>query len=55
MVFVNFLNDPEMKGPGRPETWEAAYEVAFHVMGLQKRNPLAPYILEVYPAVGGRV
>ena len=54
LVVVNFLNDPEMKGPSSLEAWEAAYEVAFHVMGLQKRHPLAPYIFEVYPDVGGR-
>lgn len=51
LVLVNFLNDPDMKGPTTPEAWEAAYEVAFHVMGLPKRHPMAQYMFEVFPDV----
>lgn len=51
LVLVNFLNDPDMKGPTTPEAWEAAYEVAFHVMGLPKRHVLAQYVIEVFPDV----
>jgi hypothetical protein len=50
-VLVHFLNDHEMGGPTRPETWEAAYQVAFHVLGLSRRHPLSPYVLHVYPDV----
>lgn len=53
LVLVNFLNDTEMGGPGTPEAWEAAYEVAFHVMGLPKRHKLSRYVIEVFPAVTG--
>ena len=53
LVLVNFLNDAEMNGPTSVETWQAAYEVAFHVMGLPKRHPLSPFILDVYPDVTG--
>jgi hypothetical protein len=51
LVLVSFLNDRDMKGPTTPEAWEAAYEVAFHVMGLPKRHPLAQYMIEVFPDV----
>jgi hypothetical protein len=51
LVLVNFLNDTEMGGPTTPETWLAAYEVAFHVMGLPRRHGLSPYIIEVFPDV----
>ena len=51
LVLVNFLNDSEMKGPTTVETWEAAYEVAFHAMGLPKGHRLARYVVHVYPDV----
>jgi hypothetical protein len=49
LVLVNFLNDREMGGPSTPETWEAAYQVAFHVLGLGKRHPLSKCVIHVYP------
>ena len=51
LVMVNFVNDREMNGPTCAETWEAAYKVAFHAMGLPKRHPLTPFIIEVFPDV----
>ena len=51
LVFVNFLGDKEMGGPTTPEAWEAAYQVAFHVMGLRKDHPLAPFMVHAYPVV----
>jgi hypothetical protein len=58
LVLVNFLNDPDMKdAPTSAEVWRAAYQVAFHVMGLGSRHKLSPYIIEVFPdvaAAGGR-
>jgi hypothetical protein len=51
LVLVNFLNDREMGGPTTSEAWRAAYDVAFHVMGLGKRHALTPYIIEVFPVV----
>ncbi|TSD84711.1 hypothetical protein FFK22_031335 [Mycobacterium sp. KBS0706] len=53
LVLVNFLNDAEMDGPETPEAWEAAYEVAFHVMGLPRRHKLSRYVIEVFPDVAG--
>ncbi|WP_079731340.1 hypothetical protein [Novosphingobium mathurense] len=54
LVLVNFLNDADMKGPSTPETWQAAYDVAFHLMGLGKRHSMSRYIIEVFPKVEGR-
>ena len=54
LVLVNFLNDPYKNGPAQRETWNAAYQVAFHAMGLDKRHKLSPYIIEVFPDVAGR-
>ena len=51
LVLVNFLGDAEMGGPTTRDAWEAAYEVAFHVMGLPKRHALSPFIIHVYPSV----
>ncbi len=51
LVLVNFLNDTDMKGPTTAEVWQAAYEVAFHVMGLGRRHDLSRYVLEVFPDV----
>ena len=51
LVFVNFLGDAEMSGPTTPEVWEAAYQVAFHVMGPRRDHPLSPFMIHVYPNV----
>lgn len=49
LVFVNFLGDREMGGPTTPEEWAAAYQVALHVMGLEKDHAFAPRVIHVYP------
>jgi hypothetical protein len=54
LVLVNFLNDRDMNGPTSRETWDAAYQVAYHAMGLKARHALSPYIIEVFPDVAGR-
>ena len=51
LVLVNFVGDGEMGGPATPEAWHAAYQVAFHVMGLSKRHRLAQYVVEIFPDV----
>ena len=51
LMLVDFIGDDEVGGPRCAEAWDAAYEVAFHVMGLPKRHPLSPYILHVRPDV----
>ena len=47
----DFLNDAEMGGPSSSEAWEAAYGVAFHVMGFGQRHALARYMIHAYPDV----
>ena len=49
LVMVNFLNDADMGGPSSAREWHAAYQVAYHVMGLGRRHKLTPYIIEVFP------
>jgi hypothetical protein len=51
LILVNFVGDREMAGPTTSEAWEAAYEVAFHVMGLPKKHLLSSFVLHVYPTV----
>ena len=51
LVLVNFLKDTDMNGPSTSEAWEAAYQVAFHVMGLPQRHALSPFIIDIYPDV----
>lgn len=51
LILVNFVGDREMAGPTTSEAWEAAYEVAFHVMGLPKKHLLSCHVLHVYPTV----
>lgn len=51
LVMVNFLNDADMGGPTSAREWHAAYQVAYHVMGLGRRHKLTPYIIEVFPDV----
>jgi len=53
LVLVNFLNDHDMAGPSTVEAWNAAYQVAFHVLGLGKRHPMSHHVLHVYPDVRG--
>jgi hypothetical protein len=55
LVFVNFLGDTEMGGPTTPEVWEAAYQVAFHVMGLRRDHPLSPFMIHVHPNVSEKL
>lgn len=47
LALVNFTGDVEMNGPASGEAWEAAYEVAFHVMGLPRRHALSPYLIHL--------
>lgn len=54
LVLVNFLNDRAMDGPQSVREWQAAYQVAYHVMGLGRRHKLKPFIIEVFPDVEGR-
>ena len=45
LVLVNFVGDKDMSGPGTAEAWHAAYEVAWHVMGVPARAPIMKRII----------
>jgi len=51
LVLVGFTNDADVGGPSTSEAWDAAYEVAFHVMGIPRRNSLSSWIIHVTPSV----
>jgi hypothetical protein len=51
LVMVNFLNDPDVSGPATAEAWKAAYQVAFHVLGLGRKHPLSAFVVEIFPDV----
>lgn len=51
LVLVNFLGDSDMRGPSSASEWQAAYQVAWHVMGLDRRHPLSHFIIEIFPSV----
>jgi hypothetical protein len=51
LVLVNFVGDEAMGGPKSDEAWDAAYQVAFHAMGLPRRHVLSRWIVEVCPDV----
>lgn len=48
LVLVNFVGDVEQGGPSSPAEWEAAYNVANHVLGLPKRGELSNAVAHVY-------
>jgi len=51
LVLVSFLGDKDMGGPEHPETWQAAYSVMDHVLGLRARHGLSRWIIHAHPAV----
>ncbi|MFZ5746979.1 MAG: hypothetical protein ACOY45_04895 [Pseudomonadota bacterium] len=53
LVLVNFVGDSDMAGPISDREWLAAYRIAWHVMGLGARHPLAPFLVETFPSVEG--
>ncbi|MBK9081296.1 MAG: hypothetical protein IPL88_04050 [Rhizobiales bacterium] len=51
LLLVNVVGDAGMAGPSSPEAWNAAYRVAFHVMGLPKRHALSAHLIEAFPTM----
>jgi hypothetical protein len=51
LVLFNFIGDSDMKGPQTSKEWEAAYLIAYHVMGIHADAPLMRYVLHLYPDV----
>ena len=53
LVLVNFVGDEDMNGPKSEAEWNAAYQVVWHVLGVQDKNKLAPYLIEIFPDAEG--
>ena len=51
LIFASFLHDVDMGGPRTPETWQAAFTVAEHALGLPTRHALTPYVHHVWPDI----
>jgi hypothetical protein len=51
LVLVNFVGDSDMGGPASAAEWQAAYKVAWHVLGIPDQNPLQRYVMHIYPDV----
>jgi hypothetical protein len=51
LVLVDFVGDAETGGPETAEAWDAAYQVAFNVMGLPRRHALSSHVVHVRPDV----
>ena len=51
LVLVDFIGDVEMNGPMAPAEWDAAYAVAYHVMGLKPEAGLMQYVFHVRPDI----
>jgi len=55
LLFVSFLGDdtPGIEGPVRHETWEAAFALADHALGLPARHRLSAFVHHAMPGVDG--
>ena len=51
LLFVDFIEDREMKGPVSAEVWKTAFASADYVLGLRGRHKYTKYIHHVYPSV----
>lgn len=51
LLFVSFVKDDDMKGPGTAEAWKAVFQTADHALGIPTYHKLSKYILHVYPDV----
>ena len=51
LLLVSFVGDRDLAGPATAAEWEAAYQVAFHAIGLPPKHKLAAFIHHVHPDV----
>jgi len=51
LLFVDFIHDAERHGPSHPESWQAAYAMAEHALGLPRRHALSSAIAHVHADV----
>jgi hypothetical protein len=52
LVFVYFVNAPDVKGPSSRAEWEAALTLMYAALGLPKRHPLSAFIHNVFVDAG---
>ncbi|MGQ3684530.1 MAG: hypothetical protein ACUBOA_05890 [Candidatus Loosdrechtia sp.] len=48
LIYVYFIGDDDVRGPGSVAEWQAALTVVKKLLGLNDRNPLSKYIGEVF-------
>ena len=48
LVFLYFVGDREMEGPRTVEEWESAIQVVRGVLGLNNRDRLSKFVLNVF-------
>jgi hypothetical protein len=51
LALFNFVGDLDMEGPQTSQEWEAAYLIAYHVMGIPADARLMRYVVHLYPDV----
>ena len=51
LVFVNFLNDPDLDGPLSEREWRAAIKVLHEALGVRGKLP-GKYVIDVFVDVG---
>ena len=49
LVFVSFVGDAGMRGPDRPEVWQAAFAAADYALGLPRIHALSRHVHHVHP------
>lgn len=50
LLFVGFVNAPDMPHPASAEAWDALFQAANHALGLSPSHALSRYIHHVHPA-----
>ena len=51
LLFVDFVEDFEMKGPASAEVWRVAFASADYVLGLSSNHKYSKFVNHVYPSV----
>jgi hypothetical protein len=51
LVLINFIGDTDMDGPSTEVEWEAAYKIAYHVMGVTPQTGLMKHVIHISPDV----
>lgn len=52
LVFVYFVNAPDVRGPATQVEWESALALMHAALGLPRRHPLSPFIHNIFIDAG---